>query len=222
MNYIIVDFEMNPIAREYIDEIKVSQHEIMEIGAVVMDENFLVIDEFMTFVKPQYNQRVHKRYETLTGISTQMVSEAPPFSIAYEMFVDWCESHGKEYEIYAWSDNDLKQLIAEMKLKKYNNLRKMEPICKWYDFQKEFKDKLCLENVISLEKALYYIGIKFDGRMHDALCDAKNTAELFAITRDEKRNTKELKIVMEALRPKNINDTLGDLFDFGALITQVV
>lgn len=32
-----------------------------------------------------------------------------------------------------------------------------------------------------------YAGITFEGHMHDALCDAKNTAELFAIVRDKER-----------------------------------
>ena len=52
---------------------------------------------------------------------------------------------------------------------------------------KEYTEKLGLERIISLEKALDYAGIAFEGHMHDALCDAKNTAELFAIVRNEER-----------------------------------
>lgn len=119
MNYIIVDFEMNPVAGEYKAERQICRSEIIEIGAVIMDESFMVLGEFKTLLKPQYNDSIYKKYETLTGISTQMVRGAPTFATAYEMFVKWCESFGSEYEVYAWSENDYNQLIAEMELKHY-------------------------------------------------------------------------------------------------------
>ena len=87
MNYIIVDFEMNPVAGEYKAERQICRSEIIEIGAVIMDESFMVLGEFKTLVKPQYNDSIYKKYDTLTGISTQMVYGAPSFAIAYEMFV---------------------------------------------------------------------------------------------------------------------------------------
>ena len=221
MNYIIVDFEMNSVARGYKEERKICRMEIIEIGAVIMDENFLVLGEFKTLVKPQYNDSIGKTYETLTGISTHMVKDAPTFAIAYEMFVSWCESYGKEYEVYAWSENDYNQLVAEMKLKGYCNKEKMNPLLKWFDFQKEYTEKLGLERIISLKKAMNYAGVDFKGHMHDALCDAKNTAELFAIVRDEERCNKVLKAVMDAFKPKNVSGTLGDMIDFGSLMAQL-
>ena len=221
MNYIIVDFEMNPLSNEYIEEKKMCRSEIIEIGAIIMDENFLVLGEFKTLVKPQYNNCINKRYETLTGITTQMVQNAPEFTTAYEMFVNWCESYDGDYEIYAWSDSDYNQLVAEMKLKSYTKEEKMRPLNHWFDFQKEYTEKLGLERALSLEKALNYAGIDFEGHMHDALCDARNTAELFAIVRDEEKCNKVLGSVMEALKPKTVSDTLGSLFDFSALLAQL-
>ena len=202
MNYIVVDFEMNPVASEYREERKICRSEIIEIGAVIMDEGFMVLGEFKTLVKPQYNDVIYKKYETLTGIGTQMVHSAPTFSIAYEMFVNWCESYGSDYEIYAWSENDYNQLRTEMKLKNYTKEEMMCPLVNWFDFQKEYTEKLGLERIMSLEKALNCAGIEFEGHMHDALCDAKNTAELFAIDRNEERCNVVLKAVMDALKPK--------------------
>ena len=194
---------MNPVAGEYKEERRISRSEIIEIGAAIMDESFLVLGEFKTLVKPQFNDSIYKRYEILTGISTHMVYGAPTFATAYEMFVNWCESYGSEYEVYAWSENDYNQLVAEMKLKNYCNSDMMKPLANWFDFQKEYTEKLGLERIMSLEKALNYAGIAFEGHMHDALCDAKNTAELFAIVRNEERCNVVLKAVMEALRPKS-------------------
>ena len=54
-------------------------------------------------------------------------------------------------------------------------------------------------------------GIEFEGHMHDALCDAKNTAEFFAIVRNEERCNVVLKTVMDALKTKNVSSTLGDI-----------
>lgn len=220
MNYIVVDFEMNPVNSKYGEERKICRCEIIEIGAVIMDESFLVLGEFKTLVKPEYNDCIQKKYETLTGITTQMVSNAPTFATAYEMFVNWAESYGDDYEVYAWSDSDYHQLTSEMQLKHYENEEMMRPLDKWFDFQKEFKDKLGLERIPSLEKALNYAGVDFAGRMHDALCDAKNTAELFAIVRNDERCKVVLGVVMEALKPKRFTSALGDMFDFGALMAQ--
>ncbi len=221
MNYIIVDFEMNAVANEHKAERKVCPMEIIEIGAVIMDESFLVLGEFKTLVKPQYNDEIYKMYETLTGISTQMVSGAPTFTTAYELFVSWCESYGDEYEIYAWSQNDYNQLVSEMELKNYASEEMKTPLKHWFDFQKEYIDKLGLERIVSLERAMNYAGIEFEGQMHDALCDAKNTAKLFAIVRDEDKCSVVLKTVMESLRPKRISSTLGEMFDFAAMMAQI-
>ena len=221
MNYIIVDLEMNPVADQYKAERKISRNEIIEIGAVIMDERFMVLGEFKTLVKPQYNDCIYKKYETLTGISTQMVSSAPTFASAYEMFVNWCESYGSDYEVHAWSENDYNQIVSEMKLKNYSQEEMLRPLSKWFDFQKEYKETLGLERIMSLEKALDYAGITFEGHMHDALCDAKNTAELFSIVRNEERCRVVLNAVMDVLKPKNTGGTLGDLFDFNALRAQL-
>lgn len=69
-----------------------------------MDEGFMVLGEFKTLVKPQYNDSIYKKYEILTGINTQILSGAPTFATAYEMFVSWCEFYGSDYEVYAWSE----------------------------------------------------------------------------------------------------------------------
>lgn len=222
MNYVIVDLEMNLIANKYKEERKICRMEVIEIGAVIMDEKFLILGEFKTLVKPQYNDEIYKKYETLTGISTQMVSGAPSFVTAYELFVSWCESFGDEYEVYAWSENDYNQLVAEMALKNYTNEEMKKPLNHWFNFQKEYTEKLGLERIMSLDKALNYAGIAFEGRMHDALWDAKNTAELFAIVRNEERCNVVLKSVMEALKPKSVNGTLGEMFNFSALMAQLV
>ena len=214
MKYIVVDLEMNPISREYKEERKICRQEIIEIGAVVLDENFLVLGEFKTLVKPQFNQEIYKKYETLTGISTDMVSGAPCFKDAFEMFQNWCESYHDSYEMLAWSENDYNQIVAEMKLKGISDIKVEE----WCDFQKEFTDKLGVERPLALDKALNYAGVSFEGKRHDALCDARATAELVAIIRNEEKCKIVLNYVLEAFKPKSVSGTLGEMFDFSAML----
>lgn len=221
MKYVIIDLEMNPVDGKFKEERKICRQEVIEIGAVMLDENFLVLGEFKTLVKPQFSDVIFKKYETLTGITTQMVADAPVFADAYEMFAKWCTSYGGVYEVYAWSENDYKQIMSEMALKNYVASEDEPPLSCWFDFQKEFTEKLGFTKSLSLEKALYYAGIDFEGRQHDALWDAKNTAELFAIARDEKRSKETLEKIMEVLKPKEESATLGDMFNFGALMNQL-
>ena len=195
MNYVIVDFEMNLIAREEKEAKKICGREIIEIGAVILDEQLVVMGEFKTLVKPQYNKVIYPRYESLTGISTNMVVGAPVFNTAYEMFVNWCESYGEDYEVYAWSENDYNQLVAEMELKGYSNEEMKKPLIRWYDFQKEYMNKLGLEKVLSLEK--------------------------FAIVRDEEECNRVLNSVIDAFQSKKVTSTLGELFDFEKLLAQL-
>ncbi len=220
MNYVIVDFEMNSIAEEHVQERETCKLEIIEIGAVIMDESFMVLGEFKTLVKPQYNEHIYKRYEKLTGITTDMVSGAPTFVTAYEMFVNWCESYEGEYAVYAWSENDYNQLTAEMKLKHYEREDKMGPLKRWNDYQKEFTKRLKLGKIVSLEKALIYANLGFEGQMHDALWDAKNTAKLMAVMSNEERFKVILRTARELMKPQVMTSMLGDMFDFGALMGQ--
>ena len=87
----------------------------------------------------------------------------------------------------------------------------------WYDFQKEYGEKIGIERPLALEKAVNYSGADFVGRQHDALFDARNTADLFALTRDDDRFKKVMKPVLEALKPEPCVVTLGDMFNFADL-----
>ena len=50
MKYVVVDLEMNWLASKYKIEREFCEREIIEIGAVVLDEKFQEIDKFKTYV----------------------------------------------------------------------------------------------------------------------------------------------------------------------------
>lgn len=218
MKYIVIDLEMNAIAKEFVKERELCRLEVIEIGAVLLDEHYHEIGCFVTLVKPQYNTRIEKKYEKLTGIKTEMVASAPYFADALQMFFQWCNSIPGENQIVQWSENDYLQINKEIALKNISlsdkNRHYMEN--SWFDFQKEYGDTLGFDRSLSLKDAIMYAGKDFSGHQHDALDDAKNTADLFAIIRDKEMCQKTLCHVIDVLKPKK-GMSLGELFDFSAI-----
>lgn len=222
MRYVVVDLEMNKLDNQYTEEKKICNQEIIEIGAVMLDNGHQEISRFKTYVKPQYSEEIRDIITKLTGITTKMVKDAPVFEDAVKQFFGWCFSYDGECQVQAWSDSDLHQILAEIALKHYViNKEEQELIDNWMDFQNEYIVKLGLGRVVSLEKALNYAGIEFQGKQHDALDDAKNTADLFKIIRDSSLFEEHLHIVKEALESKPMVNTLGSMFDF-AKIARVI
>ena len=104
---IFIDLEMNLTDPRLVCK-KDLRNEIIEIGAVRMDEHFHPLDCFRIFVRPQYNGVIERKIYKLTGISNATVSEAVSLPEALGTLEVWCGSDG--CEVYAWSTSDLTQL----------------------------------------------------------------------------------------------------------------
>ena len=217
MKHVVVDLEMNNVA--YNSEARsICSSETIEIGAVMLDDNLQEISSFRTYVKPEYNVRIMNNITKLTGITTEMVENAPLFNDALKMFMNWCIGTGDEVTIYAWSDSDFNQISKEIVLKEYeiSNNERAYLENPWSDFQQEFDVNLGFERQISLKMALDMAGVDFTGRQHDALDDARNTAELLHIFMDSDLFEKTLRKIKDVMQPKELGCSLGDLFDFSA------
>ncbi len=219
MKHIVVDLEMNNI-RQKSEARRICTNETIEIGAVMLDENLHEISAFRTYVKPEYNDGIVRKISRLTGITDEMVAGAPRFNEALRMFTNWCLGTGDEVTIYAWSENDYNQISKEMMLKEYQmtDAEKILLSDPWSDFQEEFDAHLGFENRLSLKMALDMAGIEFEGREHDALDDARNTAELLQIFMDEDLFDKTLRKIKEVMEPSSIACSIGELFDLSALM----
>lgn len=88
MKHIVVDLEMNKVGKEYRN--LGCTMETIEIGAIMLDENFQEISSFRTYVKPEYNTRITSIVRDLTGITYDMVINAPKFDEAIKMFSNRC------------------------------------------------------------------------------------------------------------------------------------
>ena len=98
MNKIFVDLEMHPIPRSFKEERQICTQEIIEIGAVKLNEQNKETDSFCEFVHPAYVQKIYAKFQKLTGITTEDVAEASVLADVLTRFIDWC---GEDYTIYS-------------------------------------------------------------------------------------------------------------------------
>lgn len=220
MKHIVVDLEMNNIRRRS-EARKICTNEIIEIGASMLDENLWEIGKFQIYVKPEYNDVIVPKISKLTGITNEMVANAPTFSVAFKQFTDWCLNIKDDVMIYAWSNTDHSQVMKEIQLKQYKLSEEEHKLMEhgWTDFQNEFDIHLGFERQISLKLALDMAGIDFNGRQHDALDDARNTAKLLRVFKDEELFDQTLRKIEEVMKPSSLENTLGNLIDLSMFMT---
>ncbi len=219
---IFLDFEMNPVSKKlFPKEAKKLHREIIEIGAVALDDGtFEEISSYRKLVKPDFNDRIPKSYQELTGITTAQVQQEDHFAEAFPDFVAWCMSFHDELSLFAWSGSDLAQVTKEIAAKQIPITEDMQYLfCYWFDFQMRFERMLDLHQSLALHKALDYGGIGFEGRMHDALYDARNTAELYKVAHDEEAFLPVCERIRTAVsnEKQTLTASLGNLFDFGSI-----
>lgn len=173
--YVIVDLEMCNVPRGIKREAYNWRSELIQIGAVAVDESLEITDEFMTYVSPEFGV-VDLYIEKLTGISRKDVQGAPRIKEALEMFVSWLPSDGT---LVSWSDNDENQIRRETEAKGLVIESLDHYLDNWVDCQKTFGEKMNAQKNYKLSEALIIADIDYDEGEHDALVDAKNTAQLF-------------------------------------------
>ena len=208
MKHVVVDLEMNPVSREFREVRRKLNEEVIEIGAVRLDENFQQEAEFQCYVKPEYGP-IKKHITSLTGITQAMVADKKTYAACFQDFVDWVGE--EETKIYSWSMSDIKQLRSECRYQvpdfeiAWLNER-------WVDLQQEFDDRLGLHNSLALKHALGAMDHKFEGTQHTALADAINTSAILTLMQDDAKFKETMKPVLEILQPKDdLSSSIGDL-----------
>lgn len=208
MKHVVVDLEMNPVSREFREVRRKLNEEVIEIGAVRLDENFQQEAEFQCYVKPEYGP-IKKHITSLTGITQAMVADKKTYAACFQDFVDWVGE--EETKIYSWSMSDIKQLRSECRYKLpdfdigWLNAR-------WVDLQQEFDDRLGLHSSLALKHALGAMDHKFEGTQHTALADAINTSAILTLMQDDAKFKETMKPVLEILQPKDdLASSIGDL-----------
>lgn len=177
MFYLVIDLEMCNVPKIYRSKSYKYANETIQIGAVLLDEEFKRIGTLNQYVHPEYGVIDHF-IENLTGIRNSQVKNAPKLQDALLYMLDWLGE--REYKIYAWSNSDRNQILHEIRAKKMEDARIKAFVdeSKWVDYQDVFTKRFKLSRQLSLEEALGRAEIEPEGRFHDGLDDAINTGRL--------------------------------------------
>lgn len=174
-HYVVLDLEMCKTYRSEINEKMKYKHELIQIGAVALNEKYEITDTFVTFVSPEYGA-VDRFINHLTGISKKDTDNAPSSEEALNRFATWLP---EDAVLVAWSDSDERQIKRELERKGFDVTRLSNSFGSWIDCQRLFSEKLSSTRKYKLSEALYLAAIFCDDGAHDALIDARNTARLF-------------------------------------------
>ena len=208
MIHVVIDLEMNPVSKSFKDIRRFTTDEIIEIGAVKLDENYQQCDEFQCYVRPQYGE-ITKHITKLTGITNETVADKPLFPEAFQKFMDWIGTW--DMTLYSWSNSDINQLKDEcaLKIPKYDAGRLER---QWRDLQKAFDDRIGLHSSLALKHAIGAMNRDFEGTQHTALADAANTAAILTLLQDDEEFFRVMKPVIDLLKPKQLSRSIGDKY----------
>lgn len=206
--HIMIDLEMNSINKDNLEVRNYLKREIIEIGAVMMDEKFEIIKTLNVYIKPQFNPIV-EQIEELTGISNESVCKSKNFQEVMIDFLEWIGD--EEATIYSWSEHDLMQMRKECEYKGVQSERLTYLFNHWVDFQLEFGKLLGIEKKISLNYAIGAAELLFEGQEHNALDDALNTAHIFQLSKNKEEFERVMKPIIELFRPQETTYTIGSL-----------
>ncbi|MDE6751863.1 MAG: exonuclease domain-containing protein [Eubacterium sp.] len=176
MFYVIFDLEWN---NAYNYKLKKGMNEIIEIGAIKLDEKLNIVDTFKQLIKPKLSNKLSSRFKNLTHISMDEINNSGiAFEDAIEDFSRW--SGGESSVFLSWSNSDLYVLIDNFK--KFIGVSSVDFIKKYADLQKYCQSfiKNNTANQISLANCAEIFNIKADTEnMHRALEDCYVSAECF-------------------------------------------
>lgn len=179
MNYILIDLEFNQ-GYNFTETNKQTINpkcpfEIIQIGAVKLDENLQTISTFNSLVKPKLYAKIHPFVQKITGITIEKLNSANSFKQCYDEFIQLIDN---ESVLCTWGMADMKELLRNIE---YHELDTSIIPKKYINVQRHASIHLnCTKGTnIGLSKAVELLNIPVKNQFHDAFNDAYYTAEVF-------------------------------------------
>lgn len=209
-----MDLEWN---NAYLKSAQKFVNEIIEIGAVKLNENLEIVDTYSELIKPVVSKKLRARIKDLTHITNEDIISGIPFKDAVSQLEDWV---GEDAVVMTWGDTDIRTLLTNFKyfLKKEN----ITFIKKYVDLQRYCQCFINMENVqqAGLSYAAECLDIDAEKYPHHrALDDSYLSAECFVKVYNKEKLSEFIKDCNEdfyarlAFKPyviKNMNDPLID------------
>lgn len=183
MNYVVFDLEWNQGNQVQQTEHADIPFEVIEIGAVKLNDKYVMINEFSRLIKPEVYREMHQYTSKLIHLQMEELERGRPFAEVMKDFLEWCGT--EEYLFCSWGSLDLTELQRNMR---YHNMTPLSdrPI-PYLDVQKLFS--LVYEDGKSrrsLETAVDMVQLEKDIPFHRAFSDAYYTAKLLTGIAEQK------------------------------------
>ena len=144
--------------------------EVIQIGAVKLNENMQPCGSFSVIVKPKFFKKLHRHVSELTGITQDQMNLGTPLPAAAEAFRKWC---GNDYAFLTWGPDDIPMLKENLHAHSIDG----SWLDRTYDLQVIFNRQTDgSSKQRSLEYAMDYFELPQRLPAHDALNDAYFTA----------------------------------------------
>ncbi len=176
MDYIVFDLEWNqcPYGKEH--EVARLPFEIIEIGAVKLNDALEETGSFHTLVAPKVYRSLHYRTREIVHLTTKDLKAGKPFEEAVRAFFAWA---GPEAVFCTWGTTDLTELQRNLDF--YGLLHLFQGPCRFLNVQKLFAVQY--ENTKSrrsLEYAVDFLKLEKSADFHRAYADAKYTGMILS------------------------------------------
>lgn len=210
MNYLVFDLEFNQKFNFNKSSTNTMNSkcpfEIIDIGAVKLDENLNTIATFDELVKPAIYKRLHPFIQGMTGITRESLRAAKSFN---EVYMEFSKFISDVDILCVWGTADIKELIRNME---YHDFDTSKIPMKYINVQ--LYASMYLEtpggNRVGLGNAAKLMNIPLETELHKAFNDAYYTAEVF-----KKINSNDIKPEMynfiddmKSKRQENVKTTL--------------
>ncbi len=185
MAFIIIDLEFNNlegihkyysnIFDEYPGLKNVElDNEVIEIGAIKLDNYMKPLEEFKTYIKPVAIPILNPKISDITNITVEDIQEGITFKEGMERLAMMIED---DDIICSWAKDDIIEIINNAMYHNYDNLKWLK---NYLDLQEYSTKILAKKKSLSLKNALEELKIKIDSnKLHDALNDAVYTSLVF-------------------------------------------
>lgn len=110
MYYIIMDLEWN---NTYARKKESFFNEIIEIGAVMLDENLNEVSQFSSLIRSQIGKKLRGSVKRLTNITNEDLDNGVPFTKAFSDFRHWIGN--REATIITWGNADVHVLVENFR-----------------------------------------------------------------------------------------------------------
>ena len=174
MDYIVFDLEFNMFFKFNEGDSANSdlKNEIIQIGAVKLNEKLETIGKFDLLIRPVIYRRINPYVKRKTNINTKRVVQGTPFVKAIESFLSWI---GNEYILCSWGHDDILALRENCLFFGSNFLS----FNRFINIQQLYMNLRSLSQQPKLESVVEDLEIAVSSPFHDAFSDAYYTAEIF-------------------------------------------